>query len=256
MQSWFYDVAEAGSKLSYSGGDKDIPLEFYREFVKNNDIESDSRLCQQLIDNEVLDLSTLISGYLNHRWEREFEVEDDRIYETIEDVFGPDLAYHWEHIDDGFTHGFFHDEVGSEQIFRSIANLSETAEIYYPDHSLESISAASNSKIRELRDSTFNTHKEFKDKSDDFRKFKNQIITALNDEGTELHNMRDAGMYEEASNGYDGNAFRTLNFTEDDTIKDAADELEGNTVIATFDTDFLDSNLTALPPHLLAQILD
>lgn len=254
MQSRFYDVAEAGSELAYEGNHQELPFDFYEGLVLENDIESDRRLENEEIDNVVLDLSTLLSGYLNHQWERDFEVGDDRVYETLQDTFGTDLAYHWETSEDDFNHGTFHDEISPKEIFQSIAELSEQAEIFYPDHTIDSLNAAKNKHVSDLKEQGFSCYEEFSNKKNDYKKFRTQIISALNSDATELHAMRDAGMYEEASNRYSSNSFKTLNFTEDDVIINAANQLEGTTAIATFDTDFLKSNLTALPPHLLSQI--
>lgn len=254
MQSRFHDVAEAGSRLSYEGNEQDIPFALYEDFVRSNDIQSDDPTMDQYPDNVVLDLSTVLSGYLNHDWSAELEVGDDRVYDTLEEVFGSDLAYHWETSDEDFIHGTFHDDVGPREIFRSIAELSEEAEVYYPDHAIDAVTAARDNMISDLRDGGFESFDEFKTKKDDINKYSSQLVSALRDEANVLHAMRDAGMYEEASTSYDGNSFRTLNFTEDDAIEDAARELDGRTAIATFDQDFLESDLTALPPHLLAQM--
>jgi hypothetical protein len=254
MQSRFYDVAEAGSELTYSGNSQDLPFSFYEELVRGNDIESDDRLKDTDIDNVVLDLSTVLSGYHNHSWSSEFDIGEDRVYRTLDNVFGSDLAYHWESNDEDFTEGSFHDEVGTREIFRSIAELSDIADVYYPDHMEDGLRAARNNHLSDLKSQGFSSYQEFIKKKDDFNKFCSQIITALNEEAIELHAMRDAGMYEEASNGYDSNSFRSLHFTEDDVIQEAAEDLEGNTVIATFDTDFQESGLNAFPPHLIEQI--
>jgi len=254
MQSRFYDVAEAGSNLSYSGKEQDVPIKFYEELALGNDIQSDEKLKDQEVDNVVLDLSTVLSGYLNHEWTQEFDVGDERMYETLEDIFGTDLAYHWESSDTEFVDGTFYDEVGPQEIFESIAELSEQAEIYYPDHTIDGLNAAKRKHVGELKDQGFGSYQEFRSKKNDYNKFRTQIVSALNSEGSVLHAMRNAGMYEEVNNGYDSNSFNSLEITEDDVIIDAAEELDGNTAIATFDQDFIESNTTALPPHLLAQM--
>lgn len=254
MQSRFYELSVAGSDLAYEGNDQEIPVEFYEELVLQNDIESESRLKDTEIDNVVLDLSTVLGGYLNHNWETEFDIGDKRAYETLEDVFGSDLAYHWENKDTEFVDGTFYDDVGPLEIFQSIADLSENAEIYYPDHTLDGLNAAKSKHISDLRNQGFSSYEEFSGKKDDYNKFRTQIISALKSEASVLHAMRDAGMYDEVSNRYDSNSFKTLNMTEDEVIHDAASELDGNTVIATFDTDFIELDINALPPHLLSQI--
>ncbi|MFO7794176.1 MAG: hypothetical protein R6V35_04345 [Candidatus Nanohaloarchaea archaeon] len=254
MQSRFYDVAEAGSELAYQGNNQDLPFEFYEELVRENDIESNSRLRDTKIDNVVLDLSTALSGYLNHSWSSEFDVGSDRVYETLDRVFGSDLGLHWEPSGEDFTEGTFHDKINPREIFQSIAQLSDTADIYYPDHLQDGLKAAKNNHLSNLKTQGFSSYQEFVAKKDDYNKFCSQIITALNEEAIELHAMRDAGMYEEASNGYDHNSFNSLSFTEDDVIIDAAAELDGNTAIATFDKDFIKSDLAAFPPHLISQI--
>lgn len=254
MQSRLYDVAEAASDLSYEGNEQEIPFEFYDNFVRSNDVQSDDPLMDQDIDNIVLDLSTVLSGYMNHSWSKDFEVGDDRVYETIQEVFETDIAYHWEQADEDFTHGTFHDNVGPEEIFSSIADLSDDAEVYFPDHTMDALNAARDNKMSALRNGGFDSFDQYSQKKDDIRKFSSQLATALREEGSVLNAMRDAGMYEEVSTGYDSNSFRTLDFTEDDVIEEAARKLDGETAIATFDTDFLESDMAAFPPHLLAQM--
>ena len=254
MQSRFYELAQAGSDLTYEGNQQELPIAFYDELLLENDIKSDEQLQDENIDNVVLDISTILSGYLNESWSNEMDVGGDRVYNTLESVFGKDLAYHWEPSDNSSIQGVFHDEVGPEEIFRSIAELSEEVNVYHPDHTLDSLNAARSNKLSNLRDGGFGSFEEFKNQKNDYNKFRNQIVSVLNEESEELHAMRDAGMYEEVSNQYTGNSFNSLNFTEDDIIVDAARELDGRTAIATFDTDFIESDLTAMPPHLLAQM--
>lgn len=79
MQSRFYDVAEAGSELTYSGNSHDMSFSFYEELVRGNDIESNDRLKDTDIDNVVLDLSTVLSGYLNRSWSSKFDIGEDRV---------------------------------------------------------------------------------------------------------------------------------------------------------------------------------
>jgi len=254
MQSRFYELAQAGSDLSYKGNQQEMPIAFYDELLLENDIESDDPLQDEDIDNLVLDLSTVLSGYLNHSWSNEMDVGGDRVYDTLEDVFNSDMAYHWENSDSSSIHGIFHDAVSSEEIFRSIAELSEQVDLYHPDHTLDSLNAARSNQLKELRNGGFNSYGQYKNQKSDYNKFRNQIVSVLNEESEQLHAMRDAGMYEEVSTQYTGKSFDSLNFTEDDIITDAAGKLDGKTAIATFDTDFIDSDLTAMPPHLLAQM--
>lgn len=254
MESRFYELAQTGSHLSYEGNEQDLPVAFYEELLHENDVKSEHQLSDVGVDNVVLDLSTILSGYLNHSWSNEMEVGGDRVYDTIESVFEQDMAYHWEPSDSEAIKGVFHDVTGSEEIFRSIGELSEEFDIYHPDHAIDSLNAARSNKIRELRDGGFSSYEEFENKKDHYNKFRSQIVSVLNEESEELHAMRDAGMYEEVSNRYTGHSLNSLNFTEDEIIIDAARDLDGRTAIATFDTDFISSDMTAMPPQLLAQM--
>lgn len=254
MESRFYELAQAGSHLSYEGDQEEIPVAFYEELLHENDIESDHQLRDVDIDNVVLDLSTVLSGYLNDGWSNEMEVGGDRVYDTLESVFGQDMAYHWEPSSNNSLQGVFHDEAGPEEIFRSIGELAEEFDIYHPDHTFDSLNAARRNKLSELRDGGFGSFEEFESQKGDYNKLRNQIVSVLNEESEVLHAMRDAGMYEEVSNQYTSNSFDSLDFTEDEIIVDAARELDGRTAIATFDTDFINSDITAMPPHLLAQM--
>lgn len=243
-----YELSDAVSNLHYDNGSEKMPVSFYEELVRIPEDDSVEDLRYKELDNVVMDPSMVLQAYDDTTWEITFDVADNRVYNALDDLYGPELAFHWvENDTESEVRGTFKDSVEPNEVFESLAEL-EDVDFYYPDHMMTCLNGKYKELKRDFRSNDLDYEvREFSECKTDINQVRGELITGIKEVAEELPVMSNYGVFE----GYSNSNFSNKNVDEDDLIEREAQNLDGMTAISTFDAGFIERDVLGLPPHLI-----
>lgn len=212
------DLTGKISSSSYKGHEVGHDSQLYTTVSKHDDF-----------DNVVADINVVLTG-LDRTVSKSYDFLDNYGEEEVEDTPFEDFL-------DGER---FHVQIDPEEHFSIMAGIASEATLYVPDHVTSCISRGLEKEF-----SGSGHYPEAKEIAHDTWKF-------LEVYAEPLPVLEPMGLEEYSSRALQQ---RHPGRTEDDFIADAARCLEGDTVIATYDADYLDLGLPAAAPKAVENTL-
>lgn len=238
--SEFRDLSARFEDYRWCADDNHVNREFYRMFSQVN-----GEMLEDIsYDNIVLDPSVVVQSLENTEWVTDFYLNGET--DTLESIYGKDMAQRYK----PGTEPRFMDRENYSEIYSALDSLKNSgADIWYPDHMEDCLRGKRNELEREVRSSMSTAEADHW--ANEFEAMEENIVSTLEAEAYSLPVKEAMGVKSYTRNGFHS---KWSSYTEDDFIIKMSENLGGNTVTATFDSDYIGKNIAAFPPTLLLNL--